>query len=245
MNIYAFPPIAAVLDGAYSVVTALSSALVPIAGSASAAVAIVLVTLLIRGILIPVGISQVRAENTRRRLAPQLKELQRKYQKNRELLQRKTMEFYAAEKASPLAGCLPTLAQAPVLSAVYGLFVLAIINGHPNILLMQHLAGVPLGMSLFGFVGGATLWPGITVFLVVLALIAFVATMNRRVSTRLAASNVSVDSPTMSTIAGWMSWLPFITVVLAAVVPLAASLYLAVTTSWTLAERVTLRRLLQ
>jgi YidC/Oxa1 family membrane protein insertase len=41
-----------------------------------------------------------------------------------------------------------------------------------------------------------------------------------------------------------LSWLPFITVVFAAVVPLAATIYLSVTTAWTLAERVILRRVM-
>jgi YidC/Oxa1 family membrane protein insertase len=41
-----------------------------------------------------------------------------------------------------------------------------------------------------------------------------------------------------------LSFLPFITVVFAAFVPLAAVLYLLTTTSWTVAERVSLRRLL-
>ena len=97
MDFYRFPPIAAVLDAAYSVVTALSDVVAPIAGSAAAAVAIVLVTLLVRSLLIPVGVSQVRADFTRRRLAPRLQELQRRYKKKPEVLQRKTLELYAAE----------------------------------------------------------------------------------------------------------------------------------------------------
>jgi membrane protein insertase Oxa1/YidC/SpoIIIJ len=42
-----------------------------------------------------------------------------------------------------------------------------------------------------------------------------------------------------------LSWLPFLTVVFAAVVPLAATLYLAVATAWTLVERTVLRRMLR
>ena len=61
----------------------------------------------VRALLIPVGVSQVRAEFTRRRLAPQLAELQRRHGKDRETLARKTMELYQAEKTSPFAGMLP------------------------------------------------------------------------------------------------------------------------------------------
>lgn len=250
VDFYSFAPIAAVLDGAYVAVTGFAALLDPIAGAASAAVAIVLGTLLVRAALIPVGRSQVRAEFTRLRLAPKLKELQLKYKKNPELLQRKTMELYAREKASPLAGCLPTLAQAPVLSAVYGLFILTVINGHPNALLSEQLGGVPLGTSLVALVNSGQLLPGAVVFAVLLALIATTAWLSRRVALRFSAAQGLPAVPTetaggaLQNLSGALSWLPFMTVVFAAIVPLAATLYLTVTTAWTLAERVILRRVL-
>ena len=244
MDFYSFAPIAAVLDAAYAVVTALADLVEPLAGSAAAAVAIVLVTLIVRSLLIPVGVSQVRADYTRRRLAPRLQELQRRYKKKPEVLQRKTLELYAAEKASPFAGILPALAQAPVLSIVYGLFTQPTINGHANALLMQHLGGVPLGSSLVSLVGGA-FWPGVMVFVVLLALIAVVAWFSRRVQLRLATPPTDDAPAVLRTMTAWLSWLPFIAVVFAAVVPLAATLYLAVSTTWTLVERIILRRLLR
>lgn len=243
MDFYSFAPIAAVLDGAYTVVTTIASWLTPIAGGASAAVAIVLITILVRALLIPVGRAQVRAEFTRRRLAPQLQALQRKHGKNREVLQRKTMELYAREKASPFAGCLPTLAQAPVLSVVYGLFILATIAGHPNLLLAERLGGVPLGTSLVTLIGSAQPLPGVLVFGALLAIIATTAWLSRRVALAFAAGQTTdAVPPALQNVSGALSWLPFITVVFAGVVPLAATIYLSVTTTWTLTERVILRR---
>jgi YidC/Oxa1 family membrane protein insertase len=240
VDFYSFAPIAAVLDTAYNAVTAFSSLLAPLVGTASAAVAIILITLLVRTALIPVGISQVRAEFTRKRLAPKLQELQRRYKKNPELLQRKTMELYTAEKASPLAGCLPTLLQAPVLSTVYGLFILGSINGHANGLLIERFFMVPLGASLVSGPG----WPGVLVFVGVLLVIAVVAWLSRRTALRNAPAMTDATPPALQNLAGPLSWLPFITVVFAAIVPLAAALYLAVTTAWTLSERIILRRIL-
>lgn len=254
MNLYSLPPIAAILDGAYSVVTALASLLNPLFGDAAAALVVVLVTLLVRAALIPVGVSRVRAELTRRRLAPQLAELTRKYGKNRELLQRKTMELYAREKASPVAGCLPTLAQLPVVSTVYGLFSLAMINGHSNLLLVQQLAGVNLGTSLLALLGSGGAWPGVLMFLALLGVIGGVTWLSRRMAVAEARTTgasvpprpagpavpaAGVPSPT-----GMLSWLPFITVGVAAIVPLAAALYITVSTSWTLIERMVVRRIL-
>ncbi|MFT2817966.1 YidC/Oxa1 family membrane protein insertase [Leifsonia sp. A12D58] len=247
MDIYTFAPIATILDAAYAVVTALASSLSPFVGTFATALAIVLITLLVRAALIPVGRSQVRAEYTRRRLAPQLQEIQRRYKKNPELMQRKTAELYAAEKASPFAGCLPTLAQAPVLSTVYGLFILTAINGHPNSLLTDHLFQVPLGTSLVHLVGAGQAWPGLLVYAVLLTLIALVAWMSRRAALAnapLATGNAQTDAQpgSLPQLNGILSWMPFITVIFAAIVPLAATLYLAVTTTWTFIERSILRR---
>jgi YidC/Oxa1 family membrane protein insertase len=240
VDFYSFAPIAAVLDAAYNAVTALTALLDPVTGTASAAVAIVLITLLVRTALIPVGRSQVRAEFTRKRLAPRLQELQRRYKKNPEVLQRKTMELYAAEKASPLAGCLPTLLQLPVLSTVYGLFIMGSINGHTNALLSERLFGVPLGASLMSGPG----WPGGLVFAAIMVALAAVAWFSRRIALKNAPVVTDATPPVLQNLTGPLSWLPFLTVGFAAVVPLAAALYLALTTAWTLVERVILRRVL-
>ena len=242
MDIYSFGPIAAVLDAAYSVVTALADLVEPLAGGASAALAIVLITLALRTLLIPVGISQVRAEYSRRRIAPRLQALQKKYRKNPELLQTKLMELYRDEKASPLAGMLPTLLQAPVLSIVYGLFILQTVNGHPNALLAEQLVGASLGTSLGHLVTTGDFSLDLLVYAGLLLVIAAVAFAQRVVALRFATPLPDTALPAMARLNAWLSWLPFITVVFAAIVPLAATLYLTVTTSWTLVERVLLRR---
>lgn len=245
MDLYSFAPIAAVLDAAHWLVTQLAELVAPLVGSGSAAFAVVLITMIVRTVLIPVGISQVRAEIGRRRLAPQLEQLRKRYAKNRELLQRKTMELYTSEKVSPLAGCLPLLLQAPVLSVLYGLFILPTINGHPNQLLTEELFGVPLGSSLVGLVGAGSVWPTLAVFGVLLAVIAVVATFSRRVALRTAAPTTPQPGmPGMAGLTSALSWMPFITVIFGAFVPLAATIYLTVSTTWTLVERVVLRRML-
>ena len=270
MNIYAFGPIAAALDGAYAVIQALSAALAPLAGANAAAVAIVLVTVLVRTALIPVGLSQARAQRTRRRLAPRLAELRRRHGKNPERLQRETMALYAEENASPLAGCLPLLIQAPVLSLIYGLFILPTINGHPNALLSETLVGAPLGTGFAAAIGGGSDPQGMVVSAVILALIAGISLVSRWRGLRWSAADaaggsggsggqgfasasasVSASAGTSGALAALapggsaarlLSWLPLVTVVVAAFVPLAASLYLLVTTAWTVTEREILRR---
>lgn len=276
MDIYSFGPIAAVLDGAYGLVTLLADLLAPIAGAASAAVAVVALTVLVRAALIPVGVSQVRAERTRARLAPQLAALNSRYAADPARLKRETVELYAREKASPFAGCLPLLLQAPVLSIVYALFLRDSIAGHTNALLAHRLFGVPLGTSFVHLLSTAPAWPAALVFLALLGLLTCVVAVSRRVlSTRLlgaqplassaedplstgapgAGAGIAehsgamsgVASPGTTAVAGGISraltFIPFVTVLFAAFVPLAAVLYVLTTTSWTVCERTLLRRL--
>lgn len=283
MNIYEFGPIATALDGAYTVVQFLTTALAPVAGANAAALAVVVLTVIVRLALIPVGVSQARAQRMRQRLAPRMAELRRRYAKNPERLQRETMALYAEEKASPFAGCLPLLIQAPVLSLVYGVFLLPTIDGHPNALLGDTLFGAPLGTSFVNALISGTDPQGVIAGAVILVLIAGIALLSRRLTQRIAAATRAI-SPGPAGAAGAaieapgtpgkpgnpanpagtspqlpdalaafgadgsatriLSWLPLITVLFAAFVPLAASLYLLVTTTWTLAERAVLNRVI-
>ena len=241
MDFYNLAPVAAILDLAYAALTAFIVFITPFAAEFATALGIVALTLVVRLLLIPVGRSQVRAEYTRKRLAPKLEELRRRYGKKPEVLQQKTLDLYREEKASPFAGMLPALAQAPVLSIIYGLFIVVTINGHANTLLDAQFFGVTLGTSL---VSGTVSWPGILVFAALLLVIAVVAWVSRRVAQNF-ASPVDAAAPgaaVAQSIARWLSWLPFITVIFAALVPLAATIYLAVTTTWTLVERAILRK---
>jgi len=249
MDLYAFPPIAALLDGAYAVLMGLAHLLEPLVGVSSAAAAVVLVTLLVRAALIPVGISQAKAERTRARLAPKLAELQRKHGKNPERLQRETMALYRSEGTTPFAGFLPMLVQVPVVGIVYALFILPTIAGHPNALLQQTFFGVPLGSSVAGSIAAGTLTPAaIAVFGAIVVMIAFVGEVTRRVFRPQAAGSAAADSGASAALLGspmalrMLGLLQFVTAVIALFVPLAAALYLLVTVSWTLVQRVLLRR---
>lgn len=240
MDIFAFPPLAALLDGAYGALAGLSTLLEPFAGAAASAAAVILVTLLVRALLIPVGISQARAEQTRARLAPKLRELQRRHKKNPERLQRETLALYRAENTSPFAGMLPVLAQAPVVGILYTLFIRQEIAGHPNDLLTHDLFGAPLGTSLVSAIFGGTATPAtFLVFGVLLVIMLVVAEITRRV---FRPAPVEGDSPLNSpTMLRMMSALHYLTAVFAVFVPLAAALYLTVTVVWTLVQRALLR----
>lgn len=242
MDVFAFPPIAALLDLAYAGFMGLASLLEPVAGASAAAAAVVLVTLLVRTALIPVGISQAKAEQTRVRLAPRLRELQKRHRKNPERLQRETMQLYRDERTSPFAGCLPVLLQAPVIGLVYAVFLHPTIAGHANGLLSETLFGVPLGVSLTGAAFAGTLTPMTVVVIgAVVVLIAAVGELTRRML-RVPTLPRDEDSALPAGSTRMLGLLQFSTAVVAVFVPLAAGLYLLTTVAWTLGQRLILRR---
>nr|WP_281353674.1 membrane protein insertase YidC [Phytoactinopolyspora mesophila] len=208
--------------------------LTPLLGTGSAAGAIIVLTIAIRLILTPFGFAQVRAEQHRLRLAPQVRDLKRRYQHNRQKLQQEITKLYTTAGTSPLAGCLPTLAKAPVFTVVYGLFLTDDIHGRPNDLLEAPLAGVPLGLR-FADAAGT---PDMMIFALLIILLGVVAWASVRLAT--AAQAASPDMPGGAVV----RYLPYATMLIAGIVPLAAGLYLLTTTAWTAMERALFRRFL-
>lgn len=247
MSLYDFPPLSWLITIANTAITTLTDLLVPLAGADSAALAVVLLTLGVRTLLLPVARSQLRAGRVRQKLAPRIAELRSRHGDDPTELNRRTMELYAAEGASPLGGCLPVLAQAPVLMAVYGLFVLPTIGGTPNPLLDHTWWGVPLDSALLAQVSSGAVAPvAAAIHLTLIVMIAAVALASRQLLPQPAvASPTTSGGPDLTTMTRVLSLMPLMTAAVAAVVPLAAALYLATTTLWTMGERLVLNRLLQ
>lgn len=243
MDLFTLPPLAAILDAMYAAMMWLTDLLQPVAGDASAAAAIVLLTLIVRTALIPVGISQAKAEQTRARLAPRLRAIQKRYKHDRERQQREMMKLYADENTSPFAGLLPVLAQAPIVGIIYALFLHSTIAGHPNALLTEQLARVPLGTSVVGSLGTFDPATGV-VFGILIAIMCVVAEITRRAFRPPVAAAADADASPLTSVGAQrvMGLLQYATAVVLLFVPLAAALYLTVTVAWTLVQRLLLRR---
>lgn len=87
-------------------------------GLPSYAVAIVLLTVLIKIILYPLTRAQMRSMIGLQQLQPEIRKIQEKY-KDKQEQQQKIMELYREKKVNPMAGCLPMLIQLPILIALY------------------------------------------------------------------------------------------------------------------------------
>ena len=218
----------AVLDPAVRLAHDLVSALAHVVPTAAA---IVLFTVCVRLALHPLARAAARGEKSRTRLAPQVAELNRTYKGRPEKQREALAELYRAEQASPFAGCLPMLVQIPFFSVMYRLFTT------PNDLLGHTVLGVPLGLHA-GAAHGAAQW---LVFGALYAALAGVGYANFRRARRLtAAAPATGGAPAPG--AALMPYLSFGTVLFAALVPLAAGLYLVTTSTWSTAERAWLHR---
>lgn len=85
-------------------------------------VAIILVTILIKGIFYPLTKRGSFATARMQDLQPQIQELQAKYKNNQEKLNQEMAELYKREHYNPMSGCLPMLIQFPLFFAMYNLF---------------------------------------------------------------------------------------------------------------------------
>lgn len=238
MDLFALPPLAGILNAAYTALLWVADTIEPIAGTGSAAAAIALVTLLVRAALVPAGIAQAKAEQTRLRLAPLLRELQRRHRKDPERLRRETMRLYADENASPFGGCIPMLAQAPIVGVLYAVFLHPSIGGQANQLLTAELAGVPLGTGFVASLTGGTLDAATGGLFTAIALVTVaVAEATRRSSPPVGAP--VTDHPGTAAVARMLPAAAGAGVLL---VPLAAAVYLVITVGCTLVQRLVLRR---
>lgn len=88
------------------------------------ALSIVGLTIVIRVLLIPVFVRQIKAQRSMQMIAPELRAVQDKYkgkkdQASREAMTKETMELYSKHKTNPFSSCLPLLMQTPVFFALF------------------------------------------------------------------------------------------------------------------------------
>ncbi|KQN02434.1 MULTISPECIES: membrane protein insertase YidC [Sphingomonas] len=93
-------------------------------------VAIILLTVTIRGLLFPIAQRQFKSMAAMRAVQPKMKLLQEKYKDDKVRMQQEVMALYKAEKVNPLAGCAPTLLQIPIMYALYKVLMLTIEMRH-------------------------------------------------------------------------------------------------------------------
>jgi len=81
--------------------------------------AIILLTVLIKLVFYKLSETSGKSMAKMRNLQPRIKQLQERYQDDRQALSQAMMQLYKREKVNPAAGCLPILVQMPVFLALY------------------------------------------------------------------------------------------------------------------------------
>jgi YidC/Oxa1 family membrane protein insertase len=103
---------------------------------------IVVLTLIIKLLLFPLTLKQLKSMKANQQLQPQLQEIRKKYAKDQQAQMLALQALYKEHGVSPLTGCLPMVVQLPVL---YGLYyaLYAVVKAHNyhdlNALLYQPL----------------------------------------------------------------------------------------------------------
>ncbi len=82
-------------------------------------VAIICLTVVVRGSLFPLSIKQARSAAKMQELQPELAELREKIGKDKEKMLRAQQELFRKHNYNPFAGCLPVLFQLPIFMGLY------------------------------------------------------------------------------------------------------------------------------
>ena len=115
-----------ILDPLYWIVSGvmvyIHKALSPVFGGASGVtwtLSIMGLVVLIRIILIPLFVKQIKSQRALTALAPEMKKIQQKYKDDRQKQSEELMKLYKTHKTNPMASCFPILAQAPIFFALF------------------------------------------------------------------------------------------------------------------------------
>ncbi len=125
------------------------------------ALALVVLTVVLRLITQPFMASQLKTSKKMTELQPRLKELEKKYANDKERLAQEQMKLYREQGINPLGGCLPMLAQFPIWIALYQAIIQTLGRSPMQLLsLSKHIysAGIFKGLPLLIPLASKFLW---------------------------------------------------------------------------------------
>ncbi len=120
-------------------------------------IAIILLTMLVRGLMFPLGRKQALSAQKMQSLQPLLKELQEKYKDDKEKLTKETFALYGRHGVNPVSGCLPALIQLPIFVGLWQALNTSFPLRHASFLWIRDLAApdmlfhVPFNIPLVTF----------------------------------------------------------------------------------------------
>jgi YidC/Oxa1 family membrane protein insertase len=114
-------------------------------------VAIIILTMLVKLILWPLGTKSYKSMSEMKRLQPLMKDIREKYKNDKKKMNEEVMGLYRTYKINPLGGCLPMVVQLPVFFALYRMLYEAIELRHAPFFLWIDDLSAPDRLFRFGF----------------------------------------------------------------------------------------------
>lgn len=113
--------------------------------------AIALLTIVVRSVLFPLTVKQVKSMRQMQELRPRMQEIQAKHKGDRQKLQEEQMKLYQETGVNPVGGCLPLLIQMPIFIGIF--YVIREFGGTSGMIGVPDTAG-----TVESFTTGGALW---------------------------------------------------------------------------------------
>ncbi|MEU7911604.1 membrane protein insertase YidC [Microbispora bryophytorum] len=95
------------------------STFIPSSSGLNWALTIITLTVLMRLLIFPLFMKQMRSSRKMQELAPKVQELRKKYKNDKQRMNQEVMRLYQEGGANPLGGCLPIVAQFPIFISMF------------------------------------------------------------------------------------------------------------------------------
>lgn len=214
------------------------------------AFAIIAMTILIRAILIPLFVYQIKAQRKMQLLQPDMQRLREKYKGKRDQYSRQQMAeeqqaLFKKHGTNPFASCLPMLVQIPIFFSLFRVIrnVPDIASGKIDAIggMTQHLAQQMDNATIFGlFLRDSFMSDGITVKIVTAIMIIIMASTQFITQKQMMSKNMSaqaMDNPMMQQQKMLLYLFPIIFAIGGIYFPLGVLIYWLATNTWTMCQQ--------
>jgi YidC/Oxa1 family membrane protein insertase len=209
--------------------------------------AIVGLVVVIRLLLVPLFMRQIRAQRNMQAIQPQLKAIQKKYEGDRERQSQEMMKLYKESGTNPLASCLPILAQAPIFFALFRVLQYGIAGQRPigvfewpqyqYLLESAHNAQI-FGVPLYGTFANAGQTPNpINTQILAVILIILMSVTSFITQRQLLLKNTASDNPIAQQMKIMMYVFPLMFAVGGLNFPIGVLIYWFTTNLWTMGQQ--------
>ena len=121
------------------------------------ALTIITLTVLMRLLIFPLFLKQMRSSKKMQELGPQVAEIRKRYKNDKQRMNQEVMALYQGQGANPLGGCLPVVAQFPIFISMFTVLN-AMAHGQLKFGMTQQFVDSARHAHIFGAPLPATFW---------------------------------------------------------------------------------------